>query len=294
MGWDAVIGSAGSEDIAKGIANSLGIGYASMEIIKFKDGEFKVRLGHGFGGKNLIFVHRLFPDPSQKMLELIISCRAMKNENAHVHAVLPYMSYARQDKEFVNGEVVTLRVLAQVLREAGVDEITTVDIHSAEGLKLFDMKVNNRSAMPVLAQYAKSLKLDNVLVASPDYGGIERSREFAREIDAEAVAFEKFRDRNTGEISMNDIDIDASDKNVFVIDDMIATGGSIAKVSTLLKKHGAKKVIAIATHGLLVDNAEERILGAGADEIITTNTILNPHSKVDIAPLLYESLKKEA
>jgi ribose-phosphate pyrophosphokinase len=208
-------------------------------------------------------------------------------------AVVPYMAYARQDKEFVEGEVVSMGLVARLLEAAGANKLMTVDVHSSFALSHFTIDAQNISSIPILAAYAaKNLNTNSPVVVSPDMGGLERAAEFARILDTDMISLRKFRDRNTGRLSIEEkLDLNLEGRDVILVDDMITSGGSIAKACQVLKKHKCGKVYAVCAHALLVENAVNRIKAAGVEDIIATNSIPNASAKVDLSQIISANLK---
>ena len=296
--YGAVVALEGSEDLAISIAKSLRVPFDidkdTAKITVFKDNESKLTLQSTHAGQNVMLVARLFPNPPEKVLEFLVLARALKDNGASIHAVLPYLAYARQDRAFLPGELVTIRELSELMKGI-VEEVITVNIHSEEAKEQFAASLKDVSAMPLLAHYAKEIikaKSKSIVVVSPDEGGIERARAFASEIGAEkAIALDKERDRITGEITTKDIADNLAGKTAIIIDDMIATGGTVVNAANVLRRHNAKEIYVMAVHGLFLDEADKKIKEAGANEIITTNTINNKYAKVDISEVLADALR---
>ena len=214
-----------------------------------------------------------------------------KEDSSQVDVVIPYMGYARQDREFLPGEIVTMKVLAKLFKGAGASKIIAVDIHSLIGLKYFSIKTENVTAIPDLVKYFKKLRLKNPLIVSPDQGGKERAKEFAKELDSDYIALEKIRDRKTGKVKIKTKNLsEVENRDLILVDDMISTGGSIIKATQFLKKQKSKKIYVACTHGLLMNNAEKKIRKAGVTSIISTNTIPGKTSKVDISNTIAKAI----
>jgi ribose-phosphate pyrophosphokinase len=208
-----------------------------------------------------------------------------------VDVVIPYMGYARQDREFLPGEIVTMKVLAKLFKGAGASKIIAVDIHSLIGLKYFSIKTENVTAIPDLVKYFKKLRLKNPLIVSPDQGGKERAEEFAKKLDSDYIALEKIRDRKTGKVKIKTKNLsEVENRDLILVDDMISTGGSIIKATQFLKKQKSKRIYVACTHALLMNNAEKKIRKAGVTSIISTNTIPGKTSKVDISNTIAKAI----
>ena len=169
-----------------------------------------------------------------------------------MHAVIPYLGYARQDKQFLSGEVVSLGVISHLLRSCGIMRVTTVDIHSAEGLALFAMPTYSVSAIPSLAQYVKkNLKLTSPLVVSPDFGSSKRTEAFAALYGAEHMQFAKERDRSTGEVKVETGRMELKGREIIIVDDMISTGATVRAAAEKLKEAHAGRIVVTCVHPLL-------------------------------------------
>jgi ribose-phosphate pyrophosphokinase len=201
------------------------------------------------------------------------------------------MGYARQDREFLPGEIVTMKVLGKLFKGAGASKIIVVDIHSLIGFKHFSIKTKNVTAIPELVKYFKKLSLKNPLVISPDQGGKERAKEFAKEFNSNYIALDKKRDKKTGKVEIKTKSIDeVKNRDLILVDDMISTGGSIIKAAQFLKKQKCKRIYVACTHALLMNDAEKKIKKAGVTSIISTNTIPGKTSKVDISKTIAKAI----
>lgn len=284
--WIVAAGPA-SLDVAASLAAKLGAPLAKIENTDFPDGESKVRILDEPRNKSVIVVQSTYPPPDKHLHQLLLISHKLSEDGAEVNAVVPYLAYARQDREFLKGEVVSLGVISHLLRSVGVKRLVTVDIHSAQGLGLFSIPVYSCSAMPLLADYImKNFNLRKPIAASPDFGSSARVEAFASVIKSDYATFKKMRNRYTGEIVTEEKNLDLKGRDAIIVDDMISSGTSVAKCAQLLKKYGASKVIATCTHALLVGNAVDRMQRDGVDEIVATNTIPSKYSKVDVAPLI--------
>lgn len=289
--WLVAAGPA-SLDIAGGLASKLGTKLARVENVDFPDGESKVRILDEARNKDIAIVQSLYPPQDKHLFQLLLIAHKLSEDGADVTAIVPYLAYARQDKQFLGGEVVSLGVISHLLRSVGVRRLVTVDIHSAQGLGLFSIPAYSCSAIPLLAQYVMSnYKVRDPISVSPDFGSEARVEAFSTVLKSEHIAFKKTRDRLTGEIKTEEQPLNLSGRDAIIVDDMISTGGSVAKAAQLLKKYGAGKVIAACTHALLVGGAVDKMTSAGVDDIIASNTIPSRYSKVDVAPLLASYLQ---
>ena len=231
-----------------------------------------------------VVVKSIFPPVDTNLIQALSLISKAKEVSSEVTAVIPYMGYARQDREFLPGEIVTMKVLGKLFKAAGASKIITVDIHSMVGLKHFNMKSKNVTAIPDLVKYFKKLSLKNPLIVSPDQGGRDRAKEFAKEFESEYIALEKKRDRKTGKVQIKTKNTDkVADRDLILVDDMISTGGSIIKATQFLKKQKCKRVYVACTHALLMNDAEKKIRKAGVTMIVCANTIPSKTSIVDVS-----------
>jgi ribose-phosphate pyrophosphokinase len=241
--------------------------------------------------KKSIVIQSIYPPVDTNLVQALSLITKAKENSSEVIAVIPYMGYARQDREFLSGEVVTMKVLGKLFKGAGASKIIVVDIHSLIGLKYFSIKTKNVTAIPDLVTYFKKLSLENPLVVSPDQGGKERAKEFAKEFNSDYIALEKTRDRKTGKVKIKTKNLKVvENRDLILVDDMISTGGSIIKATQFLKKQKCKKVYVACTHGLLMNDAEKKIRKAGVTSIISTNTIPGKTSKVDISKTIAKAI----
>ena len=290
----SVIAGPSSFDLAERIARATDAGLVSVDVRIFEDGESKLRVGKT-EKKPCIIVQSTYPPTDRHLLQLLMMVKKCADCNVNkICAVIPYMAYARQDREFIEGEVVSMSLVASLLEAAGVDQLITVDVHSPLALSYFTIETENISSIPMLASYAaKNLSLDSPIVVSPDSGGTERAAEFARILQADTIALKKFRDRYTGQLTIDErLDVSLETRDVVIVDDMITSGGSIAKACELLKKHKCGKVYAICAHALLIGNAMNIIKAAGVEEVIATNSIPNVSARVDLSQIISASLNR--
>ena len=281
-----------SLDFAKSLAKRLDLPVLTVDVKEFADTETKFRVDENVAGSSVLLVQSTYPPVDKYYMQLFLAAYHLSQEGAKVHAVIPYMGYARQDKQFLRGEVVSLGVISRLLRSSGVGRVTTVDIHSAEGLALFPMPIYSVSAIPTLVQYVKrNQTLSSPVVISPDFGSSKRTEAFAALYGAVHLQFSKERDRVTGEVKIEAGSLDVKERDVIIVDDMISTGGTIRAAAEKLRMAGAGKIVVACIHPLLIGDAYERVMEAGVDEIIGTNTVPSKVSKVDATEPLASYLR---
>ena len=284
--WIIAAGPA-SLDLAANLSARLSAKMLDVEVTEFPDGESKIRIGDEVRNKKVIVVQSTYPPVDKHLMQLLVMSHKLSEDGASVFAVAPYLGYARQDREFLKGEIVTLGVIAHLLRSVGVKRLVTVDIHSMKGLALFSFPMYSTSAIPLLAEYiGANYDLKKPIAVSPDFGSSTRAEAFSAVLKCEHIAFKKTRDRKTGEITTEEQKMDLSGRDAVIVDDMISTGGSVAKCAQLLKKYGASRVITTCAHAVLVGGAADKMKAAGVDELIATNTIPSKYSKVDVSPII--------
>tara|TARA_B100001750_G_scaffold74743_1_gene59492 strand:- start:23 stop:898 length:876 start_codon:yes stop_codon:yes gene_type:complete len=280
-----------SNDLAKRIARKLKSPYIKTEKKVFPDGESKITINQIPKKSIVIVVQSTYPPVDSNLLELLSIVSKVQKFSSKVYAVIPYMGYARQDREFLGGEIVTIGVVGKLLKAAGVKKVLTVDIHSKLALKELKISSENVSAMEDLVKYFKKLKMKEPLVVSPDMGGQERAEKFARLLKTDFIALKKHRDRKTGKVNILSGKVDVKNRDLVLVDDMISTGGSIVKATRFLKKQKCRRVFVACTHALLVNDAAKKIKNAGVSQIISTNTIPGKSAKVDVSRVISDALK---
>jgi len=286
-----VVGGDASSDLAKRIARKLKAPYIKTGKKIFPDGESKITINQIPKKSITIVVQSTYPPVDSNLLELLSIVSKVQKFSSKVYAVIPYMGYARQDREFLGGEVVTIGVVGRLLKAAGVKKVLTVDIHSKLALKELKISSENVSAMEVLVKYFMKLKMKEPLVVSPDMGGEERAKKFARLLKTDSIALKKHRDRKTGNVNILSGKVDVKNRDLILVDDMISTGGSIAKATQFLKKQKCRRVFVACTHALLVNDATKKIKKAGVSQIISTNTIPGDSAKVDVSRVISDALR---
>ncbi|MGD1055412.1 MAG: ribose-phosphate pyrophosphokinase [Nitrososphaerales archaeon] len=292
MAEKLVLAGPASEELGQTVAAKLGLSLLKAEFKVFPDGETRFSSEEKVTGKNIFLVQSTYPPVDTHLFQLLLASHHLSQEGARITAVVPYLAYARQDKEFLPGEGVTLGVVAHLMRSVGVRRLVTVDIHSAEGLSLFSFPAYSVSAIPTLVEYAKSeLKLSDPVVISPDFGSSRRTEAFAQLYGARFLQISKTRDRVSGDVKLKDAKLEVKGKEVIIIDDIISTGGTIRAAAEAVLNQGAKAVLAVCVHGLFVGDALQKLHRAGVMTIIGTNTVSGQFSKVDVSEALVAHMK---
>jgi len=287
----SVISGKSSEDLARKLSRRIKANLVKSEVKVFPDGESKITLSGNISKRKSIVVQSIYPPVDTNLVQVLSLISKAKEISSEVIAVIPYMGYARQDKEFLSGEIVTMKVLGKLFKSVGASKIIAVDIHSIMSLKHFTIKSKNVTAIPDLVKYFNKLSLKNPLVVSPDQGGKDRAKEFAKEFESEYIALEKKRDRKTGKVQIKTRNTDkVIGRDLILVDDMISTGGSIIKATQFLKKQKCKRVYVACTHALLMNDAEKKIRKAGVTRIVSTNTIPGKTSVVNVSNTIAKAI----
>ena len=288
----SLIAGNSSKDLAKKISKKLKANLVKSEVKIFPDGESKITLKGKLSKSKTIVVQSIYPPVDSNLIQALSLISKAKEYSTEVIVVVPYLGYARQDREFLPGEIATMKVLGQLFKGAGASKIIVVDIHSKIGLKHFKIKSENLSAIPDLARYFQKINLKNPLVVSPDQGGIERAKEFADKFGSDFVALKKQRNRKTGKVQIKTGGLDeVIGRDMILVDDMISTGGSIIKAAEFLKKQKCNRIFVTCTHALLMNDAEKKIRKAGVTRIISANTIPGNSSIVDVSSTIAKAIK---
>ena len=265
-----IIGGTASKTVAEDLSKELKVPLANTISKRFPDEEFYFRILDDITGKHVIIVQTTYPDPN--VIELFLLQNAVEEAGAkEISIVIPYFGYARQDTKFQDGEPISAKAMANLI-SLNADRVITVDPHKEYILDFFSTSAYSCSAVPELAKYLKKKNIDMIL--APDKGALERAR-----IDGTTIEIKPKK-------------LEAQNKNVAIIDDIISTGGTMAKSIQQLKKHGAKNVYVACTHGLFAGGAIKKLSSAGSKEIIATDTIQSKFSKVKIAPSISSLFKQ--
>lgn len=261
-----------SRYIAEEIAKDLGVELGKMNITRFADGEFEVSFEESIRGCEVYLVQSTFPN-SDNLMELLLMIDAAKRASAsNVVAVIPYFGWARQDRKDKPRVSIAAKLVSDLLVAAGVDRVITMDLHADQIQGFFNIPVDHLYASSVFIPYIQSLKLENMVIATPDVGGAKRANSYAKYLDVPLVLCHKQRAKANVVANMTVIG-DVKDKNVILVDDMVDTAGTITKAADLMLANGAKSVRALASHAIMSNPASERVNESGMTEMIFTNSI---------------------
>ena len=290
-----VICGPASKELAEAVSALTGFGNVPVAFKVFPDGESYVRLEGNVQGESVAIVQTTCP-PAQdgRLFQLAFMVDAAKRGGAvKVTAVVPYLAYARQDKMFLAGEGISVETVARMLKAAGVDELLSVNIHSEEALGQFPFPAKTVSAIPLLARYFVQRGFKGAFALSPDKGAMYIARQAQEVLGGDAGHLDKQRDRYTGQTKQTAEGLNVKGQTVIIFDDIISTGGTIVGAAKILREKDAKHVFCACVHGLLIGDAEKRILDAGVEEIVGTDSVPGSVSKVSLASLLSQELRAQ-
>jgi ribose-phosphate pyrophosphokinase len=278
-----------SRYLAEKIAAAYGIPLGDITIQRFSDGEISASFNESVRGCEVFLIQSTFP-PADNLMELMLMVDAAKRASAHkVCVVVPYYGYARQDRKDKPRVAIGSKVVANALQSVGADRLMTCDLHAGQIQGFFDIPVDHLDGSAIFVPYIKSLNLDRLLFASPDVGGVVRTRAFASKFGADLVVCDKQRARANEIASMQVIgDVDGQD--VVMVDDIVDTAGTICKAAELLRARGARSVRAIITHPILSGPAYERIDNSLLEELVVSDTIPLRHHSDKIKVLSFSQL----
>ena len=262
--------------LGESICKELGIELGKMKKDVFADGEFEVAFEESIRGSEVYLVQSTFPN-SDNLMELLLMIDAAKRASAgSIIAVLPYFGWARQDRKDKPRVSIAAKLVADLLQAAGITRMITMDLHADQIQGFFNVPVDHLYASSIFIPYINSLKLENMVIASPDVGGAKRANSYAKYFDVPLVLCHKTRAKANVIATMTVIG-DVKDKNVILVDDIVDTAGTISKSANLLLENGAKSVRALCSHPVMSNPATERVIESGLNEIIFTDSI--PYTK---------------
>lgn len=289
--------------LAKEIVAHLGTELGRAKVSRFPDGELQIKIDENVRGQDVFVIQPTCHPVHDHLMELLVMIDALHRASAgRITAVIPYYSYARQDRKTRPREPITAKLIANLLVKAGAVRVLTMDLHAAQIQGFFDIPLDHLEAAPILADYFKTKDLSKVVVVSPDVGGTARARNFAGYLDKPIAIIDKYRSSETS-VEIMHIVGNVKDRTAIIVDDMIDTAGSIIKGSQALIEAGAKEVFVCATHAVLADPARERLeqnwQGKLFQEIVVTNTIPIPPEKqlpfvksLSVSKLFAEAIKR--
>lgn len=285
--------------LAKEICDYLGLPLGEAFVGRFNNGEVQIMIDESVRGKDVFIIQPTSYPVNDNLMELMVMADALKRASArHITAVVPYYGYARQDRKTRGREPITAKLVANLMQTAGITRLVTIDLHAGQIQGFFDVPVDHLFGASILAKYINEKNMEDVIVVSPDLGGVTRARDLADRIGAPIAIIEKKRPEPGVAKVMNLIG-DVAGKNCIIIDDIVDTAGSLVEGAKALEEFGAKSVTAAVTHAVLTDPANERIANSNIKELIVTNTIPLPENcnlpnitQLSVAPLLGEAIMR--
>ncbi len=287
--------------LAQEVAKHLGIDLGRADVGRFSDGEIMLELLENVRGRDVFVLQSTSYPTNDSLMEVMVMVDALRRSSAgRITAAIPYLGYSRQDRRPRSARVaITAKVVANMLTSVGVNRLLTMDLHSDQIQGFFDIPVDNIYATPILIDDLLIQKHQDLVVVSPDVGGVVRARATAKQLNSDLAIIDKRRPKANVAKVMNIIG-EVADRTCVIMDDMVDTANTLCEAASALKKQGAKKVMAYATHPILSGSAVERITNSDLDELVVTNTIpLNLASmnckkirQLSVAPLLAETIKR--
>ncbi len=295
-----IISCNSNPDLSQKISDYLEVPLANAEIKQFKDGEVSVDIKDNVRGKDVFVVQSTSNPANDHLMELLIAIDALRRASAkRITAVIPYFGYARQDRKSSPRAPISAKLVANLITSAGADRVLTMDLHASQIQGFFDIPVDNLYASPVFTKYIKeNLPAENLVVVSPDVGGLVRARSIAKRISADLAIVDKRRPKAGVSEVMNIIG-DVQGKNCIIVDDIVDSGGTLCNAADALIEKGAASVSAYITHGVLSGKACERVTNSSLDALVITNSIMPtkealavPNIKIiDISDLVGQAIR---
>ena len=284
--------------LAKAIVASIGLELGKCTVTAFPDGETFVKIEENVRGEDVFVVQSTSPPTNHHLIEMFIMMDALRRASAaRITAVLPFYGYARQDRKDQPRVPITAKLVANLLIAAGANRILTMDLHAQQIQGFFDIPVDHLYAAPVMYEYLKSKNLGDLVVVSPDVGGLKMAHAYCQVLDA-GLAIVAKRRKNATEVESTAVIGEIRGRNVLMVDDLTETAGTLTAAAVLLKKKGAKRILACVSHAILNELGIERLRKSKIDELITTDTVLRPAidgvriTTLSVAGFLGEAIKR--
>jgi len=287
--------------LAEEVARYAGIPLADIDLFKFSNDESFVKINDNVRGADVFVIQPTCRPVNDNLMDLLIIIDALKRASAQrINCVIPYYAYARSDKKDQPRVPITAKLVADLITVAGADRVITVDLHADQIQGFFNIPVDHLFSIPSFARYFQSMKMDNVVVVSPDSGGAIRARALAKRLDCGLAIGDKRRSGNNDQTELLNIIGDVAGKTAILFDDIIDTGGSLIKVAHALHKQGTQRIFAACTHGVLSGSAVENLEASPIEKLFVTNTIPLVEEKANcqkivqlsIAEMLAVAIKK--
>ena len=292
-----VISGSSNPQLAAEIAQLMGLESIPIEIGVFPNGEKRIQIEKDVHGQNIVLVQSFSSPADEFIMEFLLMADALERMGArHINAVIPWMGYSLQDKVFKNGEPLSAKVVADLVSQSYVKRVLLLDLHNMSIPGFFSVPTRQLSALELFAEHIdKTFEHAKLVVASPDFGGLKRAREFAKKLDVNLVNIDKQRDLHTGQVTATSVHGDVNNKIVIIFDDSVVSGGTVIETAKLLKEQGANSVHFLATHGLFVNDSQNKIQQSEVDSVLVSNSIQHASlvpkiTELSVASLFAESL----
>jgi ribose-phosphate pyrophosphokinase len=287
-------------DLAEKISSAVGVPLSKAQVKTFSDGEIAVEVNESVRGLDTFVVQSTCPPVNNNLMELLIMIDALRRASAErINAVIPYYGYARQDRKVAPRQPISAKLVANLITEAGASRVLTIDLHAGQIQGFFDIPVDNLYASPIVLEYLRKKFKDDLVLIAPDAGGVERTRSFAKRLDASLAIMDKRRERANVAQVMHIIGT-VKGKVAVILDDMVDTAGTLTQAAQALKEHGATAIFACCTHAVLSGKAIQKINDSPLEELIVTDTIpINQEGRgckkikvLSVAELFGEAIKR--
>ena len=294
-----IFSGSSNPSLTKGICDYLKIQESAIQISRFADGEISIKILENIRGSDVFIIQATSYPTNEHIMELLLIIDAFKRASAkRITVVMPYYGYSRQDRKVEPRVPISAKVVAKIIQNIGADRILCMDLHADPIQGFFDIPVDHLFAAPIIVDYLKKIKLPNAMIISPDTGGAERARFFAKQLNIEMGIIDKRREKANQSEVMNIVG-DVKNKDCILLDDMIDTGGTICKAAQALINEGANSVRAGATHGVFSNQALQRLQESCIEEVLITDTISIPEEKripklkvLSVASLIGEAVQR--
>lgn len=295
-----ILSGTANPELAREVAEYLELSVSPVKIQPFSDGEIYVQLQESVRGVDCFVVQSTCSPVNENLMELLIMLDALKRASAgRITVVMPYFGYARQDRKAAGREAITAKLVADLLTTAGADRVVALDLHAPQIMGFFNILVDHLYGSPVLIDYMNSLDLKDIVLVSPDVGGVARARAFAKKLNDSPLAIIDKRRTKHNEAESLSLVGDVKGKTAIMVDDMVDTAGTLVKGAELLRREGAKSIIACSTHAVLSGPANKRLEESCIEKLIVTNSIPHDPTKiskkiiqVSVAKLLGEAIAR--
>ncbi|MBK7841471.1 MAG: ribose-phosphate pyrophosphokinase [Candidatus Obscuribacter sp.] len=277
-----ILSGTANPELAREVAEHLGLTLTPLRISPFSDGEIYVQLQESVRGVDCFVIQPTCSPVNENLMELLILLDALKRASAgRITVVMPYYGYGRQDRKAAGREAITAKLIADLLTTSGAQRVVALDLHAPQIMGFFNILVDHLYASPVLLDHIRSLNLKDIVLVSPDVGGVSRTRAFAKKLDDAPIAIIDKRRTKHNVAEVMSVVGDVEGKTAIMVDDMVDTAGTLVKGAELLIKEGAKQVYACATHAVLSGPANERLDKSPIERLIVTNSI--PHDTANVS-----------